>query len=120
MPLLKKDGIMVIEDIGLNYELKNGLANEDFMIMNENKVQMPIYENFMLNYKNIRKDVFHKLNAFTLNTKDIKLLDNINIDWEAPINSSVCFEDMDLKGQNLITDFLGNSKLAFLTYKNKL
>ena len=115
LPLLKKDGIMVIEDIGLNYEADN----KEFMIKNDNGTSMPIYEYFMLNYKEIKENVKHKLFPLTLDKDHINLLEQINIDWEAPVNKKVQFDDMDLQGRTLYTDFLGNSKLAFLTYKNK-
>lgn len=81
---------------------------------------MPIYEYFMLNYKEIKESVEHKLFPLTLNTEHISLLEEINVDWEAPVNKKVQFDDMDLQGRTLYTDFLGNSKLAFLTYKNEL
>ena len=116
LPLLKKDGIMVIEDIGLNYEADN----KEFMIKNDNGTSMPIYEYFMLNYKEIKENVKHKLFPLTLEKEHINLLQQINIDWEAPVNKKVQFDDMDMQGRTLYTDFLGNSKLAFLTYKNKL
>ena len=61
----------------------------------------------------------HKLFPLTLDKDHINLLEQINIDWEAPVNKKVQFDDMDLQGRTLYTDFLGNSKLAFLTYKNK-
>jgi hypothetical protein len=108
MPLLKKDGIMVIEDIGLFYNENK----EDYMVSG-----VPMYEYFMLNYNSIKEQVFHKLNPFTLNKNDIKLLDSINVEWIDPFTSYIKLEDVNLLGQNKDMEVEGNSKMAFLTYK---
>jgi len=78
---------------------------------------MPMYEYFMEKYTDISKDVFHKLNPFTLNHKDIKLLDNINVEWIDPFTSYIKLEDINILGQNKEMIVEGNSKMAFLTYK---
>ena len=126
MPLLKEDGIMVIEDIGLFY----GASEDSYMIMEYKKNKttseefirekewgMPMYEYFMLNYNSIKEQVFHKLNPFTLNKNDIKLLDSINVEWIDPFTSYIKCEDVNLLGQNKDMEVEGNSKMAFLTYK---
>jgi predicted O-methyltransferase YrrM len=124
MPLLKKNGIMVIEDIGLYY----GASKDKYMIMehqNNNTEQIkreiewgvPMYEYFMENYKNISKDIFHKLNPFTLNDNDIKMLDNIDVKWIDPFWSEIHLKDINLKGENKQMSVEGNSKMAFLKFK---
>ena len=126
MPLLKKNGIMVIEDIGLYYKAQK----EHYMIMEykknettksefnrEKEFGMPMYEYFMLNYNTIKEQVFHKLNPFTLNKNDIKLLDSVNVDWIDPFTSYIKLEDMNILGQSKDMEVEGNSKMAFLTYK---
>jgi len=121
MPLLKANGIMVIEDIGLFYS-KN---KEDYMVLEEiiatnereKEYGIPIYEYYMKNYNTIKEQVFHKLNPFTLNQNDIKLLDNINVDWIEPMGSVIKLKDINLLGQNKDMEVEGNSKMAFLTYK---
>jgi hypothetical protein len=107
MPLLKKDGIMVIEDIGLQYG-----DNEDYVYNN-----MPMYEYFMLNYKSISKNIYHKLYPFTINKNDIELLDNINIEWIDPHSCHLLLKDHNVKGDNHTFKVEGNSKMAFLTHK---
>lgn len=121
MPLLKENGIMVIEDIGLFYN-KN---KEDYMVLEEiiatnereKEYGIPIYEYYMKNYNTIKEQVFHKLNPFTLNQNDIKLLDNINVDWIDPMGSVIKLKDVNLLAQNKDMEVEGNSKMAFLTYK---
>jgi len=131
MPLLKKDGIMVIEDIGLYY----GVKEEDYMgvdaidlgynhnnttkeeYQREKAWGQPIYECFMLNYKDIQKDVFHRLNVFTLNENDMELLDNIDVEWIDPVISTTYLEDIDLQSNNGVMRGSGIAKMAFLTYK---
>jgi len=107
MPLLSKNGIMVIEDIGLQYG-----DNEDYMYES-----MPMYEYFMLNYNKIKKDPSHKLYPFVINVNDIELLDNINVEWVNPYTSNILLKDMNLKGENNTLTIEGNSKMAFLTHK---
>ena len=128
MPLLKENGIMVIEDIGLYW-----IADRDhYMIMDngfkknnttesefdrEKEFGMPMYEYFMLNYKKISKDPSHKLYPFTINPKDIELLDNIDVEWIDPYTSHISLRDYNIKGENNNLRVEGNSKMAFLTHK---
>ena len=122
---------MVIEDIGLYY----GVKEEDYMGIdaidlgyNHNNTTkeeyerekawgQPIYECFMLNYKDIQKDVFHRLNVFTLNENDMELLDNIDVEWIDPVISTTYLEDIDLQSNNGVMRGSGIAKMAFLTYK---
>jgi len=126
MPLLKENGIMVIEDIGLYYQsdiddYMISQLNPDAVFVNGDKIYgTPIYEYFMLNYKKIKNNISHKLNVFTLNKNDMKLLDNIDIEWIEPFNSQIIFEDIDLQSQNATMRESGIAKMAFLTYKNSL
>ena len=129
LPLLKRDGIMVIEDIGLFYNAEETeyihLCYQDEVDVNyppnmdrgtEKEFNMPVFEYFMLNYKNIKKNKDHKLYPLCQNT-NLEILDEIQIDWIEPLKDDVILDDVDIKGTNSSAEIIGNSKMAFITYK---
>tara|TARA_R110002020_G_scaffold65554_1_gene173094 strand:+ start:6666 stop:7535 length:870 start_codon:yes stop_codon:yes gene_type:complete len=125
MPLLKKDGIMAIEDIGHTYDR----TNDKYMIIDNKGSSIefedfdgtanykPIYEYFMLNYNQIKNTHSHKLYPLLIDKENVELLDNINIEWKPHVDKEVAFKDADLEGNTILAPFFGNAQLAFLTYK---
>ena len=58
-----------------------------------------------------------KLYDFTINPKDIELLENIDVEWIEPYTSNISLRDYNIKGENNNLIVEGNSKMAFLTHK---
>ena len=124
---------MVIEDIGLYY----GAGNESYMVLKcsqkdtrtqkdverEKEFGMPIFEYFMENYKDIENNSSDRFYPFLINKDNVKLIENIKVEYEQPIDAEVIYTDMDLEGRSFrsscsaTSSIFGNAKLAFLTYK---
>jgi len=144
LPHLKKDGIFVVEDIGLyptggNSFWINHYNNETNDIKNWNKEDsihnylevgitdpndkysnewggIPMFEYFMKNYNNIPKERLEKYTHY-LSKESKELLNKIKCEWVNPIDFETTNYNINLDGhaENFITK--GNSKMCFIKYK---
>ena len=129
LPYLKKDGIYVVEDIGLyptggssfwiNNEINNylelGITDPNDPYSKEYN-GIPMFEYFMKNYNNIPHNRFEKYKYY-LSRENLSLLDKVKCDWIAPINFETINRNISKEGKVDNFKTRGNSKMCFIKYK---